>query len=47
MELSLLAPSFAYDRIMEMTLFEKQILADLLDKKLKIEAKNPLMKLFR
>ena len=39
--------SFGYDRLMEMTLLEKQILVTILEKKFKIESKNPLLRLLK
>ena len=37
--------SLSYETVMEMTLLEKQIVADFLEKQFKIQAKNPLLKL--
>ena len=39
--------SVSYDEIMEMTLLEKQLMAEFIEEQFEREKKNPLLKLFR
>jgi hypothetical protein len=39
--------SVSYDEVMEMTLLEKQLMAEFIENQIKQEQKNPLLKLMR